>query len=83
MCREIQSACKDSEREWVCKEIESVCREKEGECAERVERDGKCMQRDREREGVYFEIGRGSVCRDREECLKIKKRECTWREKEK
>ena len=29
MCREIQNACKDSEREWVCKEIESVCREKE------------------------------------------------------
>ena len=65
MCREIQIACKDSERECVCKEIKSVCKEKEGECAERVERDGKCVQKDREREGVCFEIERGSVCRDR------------------
>ena len=29
MCREIESACKDSERECVCKEIESVFVERE------------------------------------------------------
>ena len=30
MCREIESACKDSERECVC-----VCRDRDRECVER------------------------------------------------
>ena len=42
MCREIESACKGSERERVCLE-----REREGESVHRArERDGKCVQRE-------------------------------------
>ena len=60
-----------------------MCVERKSESVQRESREMESVCREIEREGVCFEIERGSVCRDREECLKIKKRECTWREKEK
>ena len=57
MCREIENACKDSEREcvFVCVEIEStykgsgwecVFRDRERERERERERDGTCVQRE-------------------------------------
>ena len=44
MCREIESACKDSGRECVCLEREEECTERERQ--RQRQRDGKCVQRE-------------------------------------
>ena len=59
MFKEIESACKDSERECVCvyaeieiesvREIESACKGSGRECV-CLEREGECTETERERE---------------------------------
>ena len=62
MCREIENACKDSERECVCVEIESTCKGSGWECVFR-ERERREREREREREiwNVCTERGKENV----------------------
>ena len=64
MCREIESARKDSEGS-VCKEIESVCKDSEGSVCKEIE--SVCLER-------------GRLCREKRERERERDGKCLQRE---